>query len=73
MLMSIHAEKLIKFINDSPSCFHVIENIKAKLLEAGFSELREGAKWDVVPGGKYFVTKKLKAVAEIYFFKICTV
>ena len=57
-----NAEKLLKFIDKSPSAFHVINNMKAELMEAGFTELKEKDKWELCKGGKYFVTRNLSSV-----------
>ncbi|QBE96235.1 putative M18 family aminopeptidase 2 [Blautia producta] len=51
------AEQLLAFIEKSPSCFHAIKNMKDILLAEGFAELREEDKWEIVNGGKYFVTR----------------
>lgn len=57
-----NAEKLLKFIDKSPSAFHVINNMKEELLEAGFTELKEKDRWEICKGGKYFVTRNLSSV-----------
>ena len=49
------AQKLLDFIDRSPSCFHVIGNIKKELEE--YSELKENEKWELYPGGKFYVTR----------------
>lgn len=51
------ANKLIEFINDSPTSFHAVDTIKRMLKSCGFSELKEDEKWRIEKGGKYFVTK----------------
>ena len=51
------SRELLDFIRRSPSCFHVVENLKNELLAAGYTELRESECWGVKPGGKYFVTR----------------
>jgi len=48
---------LLKFIQDSPSVFHVIDNMKKSLEEAGFVERREQDCWELRPGGAYYVTR----------------
>ncbi len=48
---------LLDFIRRSPSCFHMVENLKNELLAAGYTELRESEYWGIKPGGKYFVTR----------------
>ena len=48
---------LLRFIQDSPSVFHVIDNMKKRLEEAGFAERREQDCWELQPGGAYYVTR----------------
>ncbi len=50
-------EKLLSFIEKSPSCFHVIANLKDMLSWEGFSELQEKDDWTIAPGGKYYVIR----------------
>lgn len=50
-------KELLEFIRKSPSCFHVIENIRTRLLEAGFCELKEKESWKLREGKDYFVTR----------------
>ena len=57
-----NAEKLLDFINRSPSCFHVIDNMKQELAAAGFRELKEGDAWQLTAGGSYYVTRNDSAV-----------
>ena len=57
-----NAEKLLNFIDKSPTAFHVIKNMKAELEEAGFTELKEKDRWQIEKGGKYFVTRNLSSV-----------
>ena len=37
-------QELFDFIEKSPSCFHVIDNVKKTLVEEGFEELFENKK-----------------------------
>ncbi len=48
---------LMKLIKDSPSCFHVISNIKSILSEQNFIQLSEKEKWQLEPGNSYFVIR----------------
>lgn len=48
---------LLQFIQDSPSVFHVIDNMKRRLEESGFAELREQERWELRSGGAYYVTR----------------
>ena len=52
------ARELLHFIKNSPTCYHVTENIRQKLLANGYTELSERERWEVAPGGKYFVCRK---------------
>lgn len=50
-------QELLDFIRRSPSCFHVIENLREELLADGYTELHESERWTVRRGGRYFVTR----------------
>ena len=45
------------FIRESPSAFHTVAALRARLLDAGFAELREAERWTLTPGQGYFVTR----------------
>ena len=64
-----HVQELFDFIQQSPSCFHVIENVKKQLTEQGFEKLCENKNWQIKEGGKYFVTRNLSSVIA---FKVPT-
>ena len=51
------AKELLQFIEKSPSTYHVIENVRARLLASGYTELEENARWSLAHGGKYFLTR----------------
>lgn len=48
---------LISFIENSPSCYHVIDNIKKILYENGYTELSECEDWIIENGKRYFVIR----------------
>jgi len=48
---------LISFLEKSPTAFQAVAEISKKLTENGFEKLNEGAAWNIVPGGKYFITR----------------
>jgi aspartyl aminopeptidase len=50
-------KEMLEFIKESPTCFHVIANLKRKMDEAGFVELSEREEWEVSAGGKYYVIR----------------
>lgn len=57
-----NAKQLLNFIDKSPTCFHVIKNMKTELLQSGFEELKENEIWKIKQGGKYFVTRNLSSI-----------
>ena len=59
------SKEMLEFIENSPSCFHAIENIKNRLSDAGFEELAEKNPWEIVPGGKYYVTRNDSSLIAI--------
>ncbi len=56
------AKELAQFLESSPSCFHAVENMKNMLLDEHFEQLSENKKWDIRPGGRYFVTRNDSAL-----------
>lgn len=56
------SEKLLAFIEKSPSSFHAVYNMKQELLENGFEELKENQKWNLRQGGNYFVTRNNSSI-----------
>ena len=46
------ARELIDFINESPTNFHAILNLKKHLLENGFKQLFSGESWNIERGDK---------------------
>lgn len=51
------AREVIEFIDDSPSTYHVVKNCSVILEENGFERLGPKDKWDLKPGGKYFIKR----------------
>lgn len=51
------ALELIQFINESPTNYHAVRNLKKELTDNGFTQLFSGESWQIERGGKYFVTK----------------
>lgn len=52
---------LSEFILSSPTPFHAVDTAKKMLEEQGFTELKESENVNVVPEGKYFVTRNLSS------------
>lgn len=53
----IFTENLIKYINDSPSAYHSVENALSILEAAGFTKLDSCERFSIAPGGKYYLTR----------------
>ena len=60
--MRDYSKELIEFIQKSPSCYHVVENIAQTLCQQGFQELSEGERWQLSKGGSYFVRRNLSTI-----------
>lgn len=56
------AKELIDFIDKSPSCYHVIQNLSELLQAQGYEELKEEKKWNLKRGGQYFVTRNQSSI-----------
>ena len=52
-----HAEDLIRYIDHSPSPWHVVETTVQRLTAAGFEPLLEGDSWSLQPQKGYFVCR----------------
>ena len=55
-------EKLLKFIDASPSCFHAVKNICVMLEDAGCIRLLENETWTLEKGKRYFTTRNGSSV-----------
>lgn len=52
-----HAEKLLAFIQKSPTAFHAVEALARELDAKGFKRLNEYSCEPIVNGGKYYITR----------------
>lgn len=50
-------QDLLNFIDRSPTPFHAVEEMKIRLLDKGYSELKEPNAWSLAPQGKYFLAR----------------
>ena len=55
-------QPLLDFIAASPSCYHVVSNLAARLTAEGYTPLSERDRWTLTPGGRYFVTRNSSSI-----------
>ncbi len=60
--MDKRTEKLLAFLDASPSVCHAAKNIEDELKNAGYARLSEAENWELAPGGKYYLTRGGSAV-----------
>jgi len=56
---------LFSFIAASPTAFHAVDTISARLRAEGFVQLQEGARWELAPGRDVFVTRNGSSVIAL--------
>ena len=56
------AQGFCHFVNDSPTAFHSVSSIRARLDNAGFVYLPEGAAWHVEPGSKCYTVRNNSSI-----------
>lgn len=54
--------EMLDFIAQSISPYHTVDTVKHMLSAIGYTELNENSEWDIVPGGKYYVSRNLSSV-----------
>ena len=58
---------LMAYLDASRSVFHAVEGLRNILESNGYTRLQESGKWNLVPGGKYYMTR---GGASIMAFRI---
>ena len=56
-------QNLTAFLKSSLTMYHAVENTERILRENGFLPLSEAEDWELLEGGKYFVTRGASLVA----------
>ena len=59
---NVEIKGLFEFLKNSPTAFHAVDSLCEMLKEQGFVSLQECKAWEIVPGGKYFVTRNRSSV-----------
>ena len=60
--MDNRTKALMAFLDNSPSVYHAVENLRNELEKAGYARLSEGEAWQLAVGGKYYLTRGGSAV-----------
>ena len=60
--MDKKTKAFISFLDASHSVYHAAQNLTKLLRDAGYTQLSEGEKWTLVPGGKYYLIRGGTAV-----------
>ena len=54
---------MMEYLDASVSVFHAVANLEKELVSAGYNRLLENEKWEIIPGGKYYLTRGGSAIA----------
>ena len=60
-------EDLCAYLNGARSVFHAVDGLVKELEAAGYTCLREQEAWNLVPGGKYYMTRGGSSVMAFRF------
>ena len=60
--MDKRIDNLMNFLDASPSVYHAVANLETELKNAGYTPLFEGDSWNLISGGKYYLTRGGSAI-----------
>ena len=60
--MDSRIKDLQSFLDNAHSVFHAVAALVQRLEQAGYCRLREADSWELIPGGKYYLTRNGSAV-----------
>ncbi|KIW07028.1 uncharacterized protein PV09_01922 [Verruconis gallopava] len=52
-----YTQPFCDFLTENPTVFHAVSAVAAECTAAGYTQLSERSEWNLVPGGKYIVTR----------------
>ena len=55
--MDQNMKTLTRFLNSAHSVFHAAAALEKELKQAGYTHLQEDKAWELMPGGKYYLTR----------------
>ena len=55
-------QKLKEFLNNAHSVYHGVAQLEKQLVSDGYTALKESESWNLVPGGKYYLTRNGSAI-----------
>ena len=61
-MMDNRIYNLMSFLDASPSVYHAVANLETELKNAAYTPLFEGESWNLIPGGKYYLTRGGSAI-----------
>ncbi len=61
--MQESVRKLCEFLDSAHSVYHAVAGLRDVLEQAGYTRLTESGAWELVPGGKYYLTRGGSALA----------
>lgn len=70
--MDKNMNALRQFLNKAHSVYHAVAALESQLQAAGYTRLQEEKAWELVPGGKYYLTRGGSAVLAFRLPKTAT-
>ena len=55
--MTASTKKMVSFLDNAHSVYHAVDLLVRDLEKEGYIRLPEGECWDLIPGGKYYLTR----------------
>jgi aspartyl aminopeptidase len=59
-------EEFLRFLDNSPSPYHVVDTTRKLLQKAGYKEWSKESIWNVQPGDKFYITRNQSMLAVFH-------